>query len=301
MSIRDEIFARMGELSPAEKKGARTLLAGYPSAGLESAAALAKAAGTSTPTVLRLVSRLGIGSYPDFQRRLRDEVTHQMNSPVRRTEKASVEKHGSELLAVTVSRKVALVKALTSSVPPSEFDRAVEALAGRPRQVTILGGYFSRHLAVLLAGQLDQVIPNVDYVAEPLGHGIGKLLRLSDGGVAVVMDFRRYELASQQAAELAKRQGATVIVITDQELSPAVEHADIVLPIPVDGVPFDSFTAVVALVEALVEGVLAAAGDRAIQRMNQWEGTVQIARSRQIPMGEHDSEFRHDEPHTTGN
>ena len=49
----------MDELSPAEKKVARSLLANYPSAGLASAAALAKAAGTSTPTVLRLVVAAG--------------------------------------------------------------------------------------------------------------------------------------------------------------------------------------------------------------------------------------------------
>ena len=57
----------MDELTPAERKVARTLLARYPAAGLESTAALAAAAGTSKPTVLRLLARLGFGSYPDFQ------------------------------------------------------------------------------------------------------------------------------------------------------------------------------------------------------------------------------------------
>ena len=40
--LRDEIFDRMDELSPAEKKVARSLLANYPAAGLASAAALAR-------------------------------------------------------------------------------------------------------------------------------------------------------------------------------------------------------------------------------------------------------------------
>jgi DNA-binding MurR/RpiR family transcriptional regulator len=281
MSIKNEIFARMGELSPAEKKAARTLLADYPSAGLASAATLAKTAGTSAPTVLRLVSRLGIGSYPDFQRRLLEEVTHQMNSPVSRTEKAAIESQGSQLFQIAVSEKLALIRALPSIVPPSEFDRAVDALAGKPRQVTILGGYFSRYFAMMLASQLDQVIPNVDYVAEPLGHEISKILRLAEGGVAVVLDFRRYELVAKQVADLAKSQGATVIVITDQGLSPAVQNADIVLPISVDGVPFDSFAGLLVLVEALVEAVLVATGDRGITRMSQWEETVQISRAYQ--------------------
>lgn len=279
MPVNEEIFARIGELSPAEKKVARALLASYPAAGLESAAALAKAAGTSTPTVLRLVTRLGIGGYPDFQRRLREEVTHHMSSPITRTEQATLDGEGPALLPVVLAEKIALIEKLAVSVPLSEFDRAVQVLSAKPRQVSILGGYFSRYLAVMLAMQLDQVIANVDFVAEPLGHDIGKLLKLSSGGVAVVLDFRRYELAAKQAADLAKTQGATLIVITDQGLSPAAENADIVLPVSVDGIPFDSFVGLLVLVEALVEAVLIATGERGLTRMKQWEETVHITRA----------------------
>jgi DNA-binding MurR/RpiR family transcriptional regulator len=279
MPVNDEIFARMGELSPAEKKVARALLSSYPSAGLQSAAALAKSAGTSTPTVLRLVTRLGFGSYPDFQRRLREEITHHMSSPVTRTEQGRLAHAETGLLPDAITAKVALVEALAQSVPPSEFERAVQLLAGRPRQVTVSGGYFTRYFAMLLSTQLDQVIPNVDYVREPLEHDVGTLLRLTAGGVAIILDFRRYELAAKQTADAAKSHGATVIVITDQGLSPAAEHADIVLPVTVDGIPFDSSVGLLALIEALVEGVVLASGERGIARMKQWETAVHIARA----------------------
>ena len=83
--LREEIFRRMEELTPAERKVARVLLAHYPGAGLQSTAALATAAGTSKPTVLRLLARLGFGSYPDFQERLLGEVTRSMSaSPLSR-------------------------------------------------------------------------------------------------------------------------------------------------------------------------------------------------------------------------
>ena len=152
MTLNEQIFERMGELSPAEKKVARTLLSSYPSAGLESAASLAKAAGTSSPTVLRLVSRLGIGSYPDFQHRLREEITSHMNSPVSRTKRATHD-HDHGVLSEAIVSKVTLVDALTTSVPPSEFDRAVLALAAKPRHVVISGGYSTRYFAMLVATQ----------------------------------------------------------------------------------------------------------------------------------------------------
>lgn len=279
MPINDEIFARMDELSPAEKKVARALLSDYPSAGLDSAARLAKTAGTSTPTVLRLLSRLGIGSYPDFQVLLRAEVAHYMGSPVDRTERGRGLHDEGSVLSQAVREKGALVQALETHVPPSEFSRAVKALAERPKRVVISGGYFTRYLAMLLSYQLDQVIPHVDFVSEPLGHDIGKYLGLAKGSVAILLDFRRYEMAAKAAAQFAKARGATVIVITDQGLSPATDSADIVLPVMVDGIPFDSDVGLVVLLEALVEAVLLATGDRGLERMKQWEKWVQVTRA----------------------
>ena len=277
--IKDKIFSRMDTLSPSERKVARTLLASYPRAGLVSAAALAKAAGTSTPTVLRLVSRLDISSYPEFQSHLRDEIMHQLNSPSHRANHGTVESDGNTVFGRSVSQRKNLVERLFSTVPPPEFDRAVNLLAQEPRSVVISGGYFSRHIAEILALQLDQIMPGVDFAAEPLDHDIGKYLNLRKGSVVIVFDLRRYELVSKQVAALAKGQGATVIVVTDEELSPSADLADVVLPVAVEGMPFDSFAGLMVLVEVLVEAVFQQVGSKALKRMKLWEATVHIPRA----------------------
>ncbi|PZE24157.1 MULTISPECIES: MurR/RpiR family transcriptional regulator [unclassified Curtobacterium] len=279
MPINDEIFARMDELSPAEKKVARTLLAAWPSAGLDSAASLARSAGTSTPTVLRLVARLGFGTYPAFQAKLRDEVAHHMGSPVQRTQEGIAHDGGSGTFARAIAERVGLIEALRTCVPPSEFDRAVAVLGERPKHVAVIGGYFSRYFGMVFAAQLDQILPDVAFLAEPLGHDVGRFLRLRRGAVVVVIDFRRHELAAQEAAAAAKEQGATVVVITDTTLSPAAESADVVLPVTVDGIPFDSMAPLLVLIEALVEGVLRASGRRGLARMKEWEDSVRISRA----------------------
>jgi len=279
MLIKDQIFARMDELSPAERKVARTLLASYPSAGLASAAALARSAGTSAPTVLRLLSRLGIGSYPDFQQQLREEVSNQINSPVRRTE-AVRQLADDDLRGRAIARRAALVAELADSVPPSEFDRAVRLLADKPKQIVITGGYFSRYIGMLLAAQLDEVVPGVDFVGDPVGRQMGKLLGLGSRCVVVIMDFRRYEESAALAASAARQRGAAVVVITDQGLSPASEQADVVLPVKVDGIPFDAMVGLLALTEALVEAVLREVGERGVARMKDWESSVRIRRSK---------------------
>jgi DNA-binding MurR/RpiR family transcriptional regulator len=279
LRIKEAVFARMDQLSPAEKKVARSLLANYPSAGLASAAALADAAGTSTPTVLRFAARLGYGSYPEFQRQLRDEITLQASSPVNRAGQANVDGAEGSRFERAVAERIALTKWLLTSVPPSEFDEAVRLLSHPPRHVVISGGYFTQQIARLLTYQLDQIIPHVDFAEEPLSHDISKYLRLRKDSVAIVFDLRRYELRAKQISGMVKKQGATLIVITDQELSPSAELADIVLPVPVDGIPFDSDVALLALVECLVEAVFREIGDKALTRMALYEEAIQIHRA----------------------
>jgi len=280
LPLRDEIFQRMGGLTPAERKVARTLLARYPAAGLQSTAALAAAAGTSKPTVLRLLTRLGFGSYPEFQERLRAEITRSMSvSPLSRAQARQTAPSDDSVFLRAVEQRARLVTRLQDTVPPGEIDRAISLLAGRPRHVVISGGYFSRLIARMLAMQLDQLIPNVDYADEPLGADVGKYLRAGRDSVAVVYDLRRHELAANEVVSMAKTSGASVILITDESLSPSADEADIVLPIAVDGVPFDSFAALLVLTESLVDAVFHRAGQAALERMADWERSVHIYRA----------------------
>jgi DNA-binding MurR/RpiR family transcriptional regulator len=269
----------MDQLSPAEKRVARSILADYPSAGLSSAALLAKAAGTSAPTVLRFAARLGCRSYPEFQKRLLNEISHSVSSPVNRAARARSDGAGGSDLSTAVDYRIQLTQRLNASVPPSEFDKTVRLLAGSPRDVIISGGYFTRQIAQLLAFQLDQIIWNVAFAGNPLGHDISKYLELRRDSVVIIFDMRRYELSAKQTSKLAKKRGATLIVITDQELSPSSEYADVVLPVPVDGIPFDSHLALLALIECLVEAVFRERGDKALERMGQWENAVRIHRA----------------------
>jgi DNA-binding MurR/RpiR family transcriptional regulator len=280
LPLRDEIFQRMDGLTPAERKVARTLLARYPAAGLESSAALAAAAGTSKPTVLRLLARFGFGSYRDFQERLRAEVTRSMSaSPLSRARARRAAQSDDSVFLRAVEQRARLVTRLHDTVPPGEIERAVSLLAGRPRHVVTSGGYFSRLIARMLAMQLDQLIPNVDYADEPLGADVGKYLRAARDSVAIVFDLRRHELASKEVVSMAKARGTSVLLITDESLSPSAEEADIVLPVAVDGIPFDSFAALIVLTESLVDAVFQRVGEAAIERMADWERSVHIYRA----------------------
>ncbi|HXV92110.1 MAG TPA: hypothetical protein VD813_02330, partial [Pseudonocardia sp.] len=62
--------------------------------------------------------------------------------------------------------------------------------------------------------------------------------------------------------------GGRIILFTDRWLSPVSEIADVVLVCQVDSPsPYDSLVSTMAVVEAVVAGVLSALGDDARERM----------------------------------
>src|SRR6202007_2690510 len=82
ITVADLARQQMDRLRPSERKVARTLLADYPSAGLNTVAELAQRAAVSAPTVVRCAQALGFDGFPALQAALRAELTRQSNGPL---------------------------------------------------------------------------------------------------------------------------------------------------------------------------------------------------------------------------
>ena len=78
----EELRLALPDLTRAERQLASHILTHYPVAALSSITALAKAGGVSSPTVVRLVQKLGYQGYSDFQRALRGQVEAMLVSPL---------------------------------------------------------------------------------------------------------------------------------------------------------------------------------------------------------------------------
>lgn len=270
VSIADRIRAAMPDASPTERRVARALLSKYPTAGLESTAALAERAGASAPTVVRFVSRLCPGGYREFQQLLRDEVQQRRASPLTQMPRLHVESPISDLQAVSIEVFEDEVADTLRALPLSELDAAIDLLALKRHRITSIGGRFSHLLARYLDLHL-RVMRRDTQTHEPSPHRDGPLiLDTSRRDVIVVFDFRRYQRDVVDLALTLHDHGARIILITDPWLSPVAEVADVVLPARVQGPsPFDSLVAATALVEVLVAGLHAKLGGSAAERIRR--------------------------------
>ena len=263
--IAERIHHRLGGLSPAERRVARVLLSGAPTAGLESSAKLADQAGVSGPTVSRFVTQvLGFRNYADFQHALRNEIKARVVSPVEtyrshRLEPASAGFAGRSAVALGES-----VVASVQGLDATEFGRATALLADVSHHVQAIGGSYSHLVAEYLVAVLREIRPGVRLVPPLAPERAAALADIGKRDVVCAFDFRRYERDTQEFCAAAKEAGARIILFTDPWLSPIADIADALLPAQQAGPsPFPSLAPTVAVAETLGTAVAGALGEAA--------------------------------------
>jgi DNA-binding MurR/RpiR family transcriptional regulator len=254
-TVASRIRASLDELTAKERQVARVILAQYPAAGLETTAALSSLANVSGPTVVRLVARLGYGSYRDFQSDLRQEISAKTASPI--TRMAEVGAEGS-MAAFRAGATETFANSLTEtlqSVPDSELEHSIELLADTDLTLHLVGGRYTRILADYLCTHLQVMRENVRFYSDAYAlSAVIPELRRRD--CVVIYDFRRYQADIIAVAKLVRAKKARMLLITDPWMSPIAELADVVLTARVDAVsPFDSHVASLAITEVLIGGV----------------------------------------------
>ncbi|MCB5167001.1 MurR/RpiR family transcriptional regulator [Streptomyces bambusae] len=279
-TLADSIRATLGDFSPAERKVARVLLAGYPSPVFETVAVIAERAAVSTPTVLRFAARMGYRGFPDLQAAVRGELDARSASPITLYEAAGLGQSDDRQGGAGILERAATVfaPALTQTlaeIPPHDFERAVELLADRKRRVTLAGGRFTHLLAQYLGLHLMQLREEVRLLPDRPVERTAALAQLTRRDVVVLFDYRRYEADKTAIAQLAGEAGGRSVLFTDPWLSPAAAHADVVLPAQVGTMaPYDSLAPTMAVIEAVIAGVIEALGPEGHRHLSRNEDTA---------------------------
>ncbi|MFI1439004.1 MurR/RpiR family transcriptional regulator [Streptomyces fructofermentans] len=277
-TLADDIRLKLGILSPAERKVARVLLAGYPSSGFETIATLAERSAVSAPTVLRFVNRLGYSGFPDFQAALRAELDDRNASPLslyEATDDTGAPDSAAGLMARSSKLFTAAVAQTLAETPPHDLEHAIALLSDRKRRITLVGGRFTNLLAQYLGLHLMQLREDVRFLPDRDVERTATLATLSRRDVLVIFDYRRYEHDKVSFAQLTREQGGKVIVFTDTWLSPTASHAEVVLPSQVTTPsPYDSLVPTLAVIETVVAGLITALGSDAHEHMKHSEDTA---------------------------
>lgn len=279
MSIRERLTTDGFVLTASEKKVASELLNNYPSAALVSASHLARCAGVSDPTVVRLANKLGFDRFSDMQQALLDEVASHLNSPMTMLSSADKSLGGRDVWQSYLQSVIGDLGAMEREILPARFDDAVDLIADPKLRVSCLGGRVSGYLAAMFQWHLQQMRPGVGLLTHERSQLADRLIDFGRRDLLIVYDFRRYEIDVFQFAEAVARRGAQVILFTDRWRSPIAQSATIVFSAPVETVsPFDTMTPALALMEALIAALARKLGDSFAERMERVEAARSLYR-----------------------
>ncbi|WP_372834171.1 MurR/RpiR family transcriptional regulator [Puniceibacterium confluentis] len=272
LTIAERIQSGFDTLTRAERQLAHAILENYPASGLGPLSALARDAGVSGPTVLRMVQKLGFAGYPDFQAELREELRAKVKNPIAKYDNWAEGAPSGHILNRFTEAVIDNIRHSLAQIEPGAFDAACALIADTDHKVHIVGGRISHTLAEYLFLHMQVIRPGVTHIRSNSTSWPHDLLDAREGDIFIVFDMRRYENNTLKLAEMAAARGGRVILVTDQWRSPIHTLSEICLSSRIV-VPsaWDSLATPLLLVETMISAVQALLWDDTRRRMETLE------------------------------
>ena len=260
------------EFTRAERQLAAALMKEYPVSGLASITTLAQNADVSTPTVARMVKKIGFSGFPAFQDALRAELSAMISDPIRKRNDLVSPAPDAHLLSRFADSALGNIQQTLSNIDSKEFDQAARLIAAMDRKLYISGGRITHALSDYLFTHLQVIRPAVTQLGTAPGVWPHYVLEMKPKDVLVLFDIRRYENTYLRLAELAHEREVDIILFTDQWGSPVGKLASHRFSCHVAAPSaWDSCGSLMFVCEALIAAVQELVWDESRQRMEELE------------------------------
>lgn len=267
--MRDDILAILEDKESTFSKGQRRIAAyiteSYDKAAFMTASRLGKTVGVSESTVVRFAVELGFDGYPEMQKVMQEMVMNRLTS-VQRIEVANDRIGNQDVLTKVLQADADKIRQTAETVSREHFRCAVDAIL-KARKIYVLGVRSAAPLANFAGYYMNYMFEDVRVVTvSGAGEMFENLVNITPEDVVIAFSFPRYSSATLKAAQYCRGVGATVIGITNSNLSPLAQHSDYVLIAKSDMVSLvDSLVAPLSVVNALLVS-LASAREKEVQK-----------------------------------
>ena len=251
-SVLHTIESNMKTFSKGQKKIAAYILENYDKAAFMTASKLGSLVGVSESTVVRFASELGYDGYPSMQRALQEMIRSRLTSTQRIQAAGDLFDH-QDLLGAVLQSDIDKLREIVGEADRTAFNNVVERIM-HARHIYILGVRSSSFVAGYLNFYMHLLCENVTLVqSNAAGEIFEQLFRIGPEDVMIAISFPRYSKVTMNTVKFARDRGASIIAITDNELSPVYQMSDAALLAPCEMISFvDSMVAPLSLINALL-------------------------------------------------
>ncbi|WP_294532220.1 MurR/RpiR family transcriptional regulator [uncultured Pseudoflavonifractor sp.] len=249
------IQSNMSTFSKGQKLIANFILESYDKAAFMTASKLGKTVNVSESTVVRFAAELGYDGYPAMQKALQEMIRNKLTS-IQRIEVSNDRIGDHDILSMVMQADMEKIRLTMEETNREAFTASVDAIVSA-RRIYIMGIRSASAITSFLGFYFNLIFDNVVVVHTSAASELfEQLLRVGEGDVVIGVSFPRYSRRTVRAMEFARKQGATVLAVTDSEASPLAAIADHALLAKSDMASFvDSLVAPLSLINALIVAV----------------------------------------------
>ena len=248
----NRIQQMQGDLTPSQRAVANYLLSSYAAVPLRAISRVAEETGVSETTVFLFCRELGFTGYAALKQYITDRINHVTPMPGRLARSAVNITEDSSVQEVIRCDTENIEQTLSAPGLPEALQQLLDRI-DKAGKICTVGGRSSGFFAAFLAFKLRQQDLQVSHIDLGIGDYPDKAMMLQPGDLAIIFSFPRHTKTVVKLAELLRRRGVSIVLITTDALSPCYPFADQVLTCRTASTSYvASFSGCLSLINAIV-------------------------------------------------
>lgn len=224
-SLVTKIGKQVNQMTKSQKKVANYLLFNMDKLLFFTADELAKAANVSTATVVRFARELDFEGYTDMQKAARLRFHDREEEPEDLPQSSPEEDSSEYLLEKSFRQDIQNLKRTFQDLSREDLERACTLLKAS-RRVYLVGMRISRSMATYAYINWGMLRKGVHLIHNEGLDYAEELIEINSEDLIVAFWAPRYNRATYQMLSHAKRQKASVLLITNREFNLTMEEGD---------------------------------------------------------------------------
>ncbi|MGF7500894.1 MurR/RpiR family transcriptional regulator [Staphylococcus ureilyticus] len=248
--LKSKIVKVKKSLPKKQQKLCDFILKHFEDLGLITIKELSQQAEVGVSTVMRTMHALDYENFNDFRKDIYSEALPNETKFSLKNAFGDINREQGYALTDVWNKSVDL---LNQSLKPDLIENFVTAVEyiENATSVCILGTRPYRATALYFEHLLNEFYLNIHQLSNDTDAIFDKITKMTKNDILIVFAFEPYTNSVIQAVKETKRQGNHIILITDYDSSPVLEHATITLKLSVRKDHF-SIIPIIALIDALV-------------------------------------------------
>lgn len=269
LQFEDLVKKKFNGLSAGQKKVAEYILQHLEKASYDTIAKISRDTEVSETTVIRLSYALGFNSFSEMQKGIRKQILDQ-NQLAAQQDAGEAIGTGNPYAKI-IEQDIHILKQTLAQLDLDHMDKVIDHLI-QADTVHVVGGRSSYAAASWFAMMLGNLRDNVKLISSN-GDVLEGLANLTNQSVVVAISFPRYARETHKYAKTAQAQGATLISVTDNKLSPigCISSYTLLTNTNKDETGLNSIAPVVSLLNLVVVGMRMKDHTRIMSRLQKLE------------------------------